>query len=110
MAQQDLPGASTVREPGERALTWLSAGWVDLELVVVPVVVRLDRQRMKRISLLLLEKERIAQGLQNTLFWKKMSLFENSMRTGRGLSLSLWQFRTCSSYLGAQVKLQGFKY
>lgn len=71
MVQQDLPGASPAQEPAERALTWPSVGWVDLEMVVVPVVVRLDRQRTKRISLFLLEKERIAQGLQNALFWKK---------------------------------------
>lgn len=41
---------------------------------------------------------------------EKMSLFENSMRAGGGLSLSLRQSQTCSSYLGDQVKLQGFKY
>lgn len=49
--QQDPPGASAVQEPGLKALTWPSAGWMDLELVVVPVVESLNWLRMKRISL-----------------------------------------------------------
>ena len=90
MVQQDLPGASPAQEPGERALTWPSAGWVDLELVVVPVVVRLDRRRMKRISLFI-GKGKYCSRIAKHFVLEKMSLFENSMRAGGGLSLSLRQ-------------------
>jgi len=51
VVQQDLPGARPAREPAARAPTRPSPGWVDLELVAVPVVVRLDWRGMKRISL-----------------------------------------------------------
>lgn len=87
-------GVGPAREPGERALTWLSAGWVDLELVVVPVVVRLDWRRMKRISLFI-GKGKDCSRIAKHFVLEEMSLFENSMRAGGGaLSLSLPQSQT----------------
>lgn len=99
MVQQDLPGASPVWEPGVRALMWLPAGWMDLELVVVPLVESLNRLRMKRISLFI-GKGKNCSRIAKRFVLEKMSLFENSRRTGGELSLSLWQSWK-SSYLGA---------
>lgn len=58
-------------EPGVRALTWPSAGWMDLELVVVPLVESLDQLRMKRISLFFGKRKELLKDCKNTLFWKK---------------------------------------
>lgn len=95
-----------MQEPGVRALTWPSAGWMDLELVVVPVVGSLDWLRTKRISLFI-GKGKNCSRIAKHFVLEEMSLFENSTRAGGELSLSLWQSWKSSSYLGAQVKLQG---
>lgn len=78
---------------------------VNWELVVVPVVDSLDLLRMKRISLFI-GKGKNCSRIAKHFVLEEISLFENSTRAGRELSLSPWQ--SCkSSYLGAQVKLQG---
>lgn len=70
--QQDLPGASPVWEPGVRALTWLSAGWMDLELVVVPLVGSLDQLRMKRISLFIGKRKELLKDCKTLCFGKNV--------------------------------------